>query len=264
MPSDLTLLMAFATGLFGAGHCLGMCGGLAGGYFIQRRQAATLATQIGYHASRLATYSFLGLAGALAGRVLAQSGLVGKGQGLLMMAAGLLILGLGLRLALGVRPRELPASTDSRKLPAVVESPEIAAPTASSRGIAAPARSSREILSPPASQSVRLERRVLSRRPWAPPVMGAPDGPGPRRPGLFLGLQAAPPPDPVQAALFMFVFGLGPLPMMVAVTWAGAASGARVSGIFARLAGGLVVLMGLWTLYEGYIFFDIMRGLANG
>ena len=59
MNAELTLIMAFATGLFGAGHCLGMCGGLAGGYFLQRGQPATLLTQLGYHASRLAVYGLL-------------------------------------------------------------------------------------------------------------------------------------------------------------------------------------------------------------
>lgn len=235
MNAELTLTIAFATGLFGAGHCLGMCGGLAGGYFLQRGQPATLLTQLGYHVSRLAVYSLLGLGGAWAGRVLAQSGLVGKGQGLLMMAAGLLILGLGLRLALSGRPRELHAPTPSR--------------------------------------AVRLEPRVVarrpwawmvSRRPWAPQVMGTLNGLVPCSLVFSVAIKAATLADPGRAALFMFVFGLGTLPMMVAVTWAGAASGARVSGHFARLAGGLVVLMGLWTLYEGFIFFDIMRGLANG
>ena len=226
MNAELTLTMAFATGLFGAGHCLGMCGGLAGGYFLQRGQPATLLTQLGYHASRLAVYSFLGLGGAWAGRVLAQSGLVGKGQGLMMMATGLLILGLGLRLALNGRLRERPAPAQSR--------------------------------------AVRLEPRVVSRRPWAPLVMGTLNGLVPCSLVFSVAIKAATLSNPGQAALFMFVFGLGTLPMMVAVTWAGAASGAWVSGLFARLAGGLVVLMGLWTLYEGFVFFDIMRGLANG
>ena len=226
MNAELTLIMAFATGLFGAGHCLGMCGGLAGGYFLQRGQPATLLTQLGYHASRLAVYGLLGLGGAWAGRVLAQSGLVGKGQGLLMMVAGLLILGLGLRLALDGRHRERPAPAPSR--------------------------------------AVRLEQRVVSRRPWAPLLMGTLNGLVPCSLVFSVAIKAATLADPGRAALFMFVFGLGTLPMMVAVTWAGAASGARISGHFARLAGGLVVLMGLWILYEGYLFFDIMRGLANG
>ena len=143
-----------------------------------------------------------------------------------MMVAGLLILGLGLRLALDGRHRERPAPAQSR--------------------------------------AVRLEQRVVSRRPWAPLLMGTLNGLVPCSLVFSVAIKAATLADPGRAALFMFVFGLGTLPMMVAVTWAGAASGARISGHFARLAGGLVVLMGLWTLYEGYLFFDIMRGLANG
>ena len=37
----------------------------------------------------------------------------------------------------------------------------------------------------------------------------------------------------------------------------------HAQGLFARLAGLTVVALGLWTLYEGWVFFDIMRGLSN-
>ena len=35
MNAELTLPLAFATGLFGALHCLGMCSGIAGGFFVR-------------------------------------------------------------------------------------------------------------------------------------------------------------------------------------------------------------------------------------
>ena len=52
--------------------------------------------------------------------------------------------------------------------------------------------------------------------------------------------------------------------MMAAATGFGVFVGARTRDLSARIAGGLVAILGLWTLYEGYSFFDIMRGLANG
>jgi hypothetical protein len=47
------------------------------------------------------------------------------------------------------------------------------------------------------------------------------------------------------------------------VTVAGAAIGAKARGVFERLAGVAVVALGVWTLYEGVVFYDIMRGLAG-
>jgi len=96
-----------------------------------------------------------------------------------------------------------------------------------------------------------------------------------------MAIKATATADPVQAGWLMLAFGLGTLPMMGAVTslaaWAGTWSigetrpgttqeshAIGIQSLVAPITGGLVVLMGLWTGYEGLIFFDIMRGLANG
>ena len=47
------------------------------------------------------------------------------------------------------------------------------------------------------------------------------------------------------------------------VSLTGMMIGAKARGLFARLAAAGVVVLGLWTLYEGAVFFDIMRGLGN-
>ena len=226
MNPELTLAMAFATGLFGALHCLGMCGGLAGGFFVQRQVQPRLAPQFIYHASRLFIYALLGMAGAWAGRSLAQTGLTGKAQGILMMGAGLLILVLGLRMLLA-RPR-------------------------------------RPALAPTRGLEVRLEPMTRPPRPWSPLLFGTLNGLIPCSLVFSIALKAAATADPGRAGLLMLAFGLGTLPMMAAVTGFGAFVGARARGLSARIAGGLVAILGLWTLYEGYSFFDIMRGLANG
>jgi len=223
---ELTLAMAFATGLFGALHCLGMCGGLAGGFFVQRQVQPRLAPQFIYHASRLFIYALLGMAGAWAGRSLAQTGLTGKAQGILMMGAGLLILVLGLRMILA-RPR-------------------------------------RPALAPTGGLEVRLEPMTRPPRPWSPLLFGTLNGLIPCSLVFSIALKATATGDPGRAGLLMLAFGLGTLPMMAAVTGFGAFVGARARDFSARIAGGLVAILGLWTLYEGYSFFDIMRGLANG
>ena len=226
MNPELTLAMAFATGLFGALHCLGMCGGLAGGFFVQRQVQPRLAPQFIYHASRLFIYALLGMAGAWAGRSLAQTGLTGKAQGILMMGAGLLILVLGLRMFLA-RPRR-PSQAPTRGL------------------------------------EVRLEPMTRPPRPWSPLLFGTLNGLIPCSLVFSIALKAVATGDPGRAGLLMLAFGLGTLPMMAAVTGFGAFVGARARDFSARIAGGLVAILGLWTLYEGYSFFDIMRGLANG
>jgi len=215
--------MAFVTGLLGGLHCLGMCGGLAGGFFLQCQAQPRLALQIQYHASRILTYTLLGMAGAWAGRSLAQTGLTGKVQGILMIGAGLLILILGLRMLLARQASRIPT-----------------------QGL-----------------EVHLETRRRTLRPW-PLLLGTLNGLVPCGLIFSIALKAAATSDPGRAGLIMLAFGLGTLPMMVTVTGLGAFIGARVRELAVRIAGGLVAGLGLWTSYEGYLFFDIMRGLANG
>jgi sulfite exporter TauE/SafE len=246
--SELPLAMAFATGLFGGLHCLGMCGGLAGGYFVQRQAQPRLAPQILYHASRILTYVLLGMAGAWAGRSLAQTGLTGKAQGILMMGAGLLILLLGLRMLL-TRPRR-PAPDPVGGLEVRLE-PRLS-----------PARPYTPTRPPMAASRMSLEPRPP--RPWSPLLFGTLNGLIPCSLVFSIALKAAATGDPGHAGLLMLAFGIGTLPMMATVTGLGAFAGAWLRGLAPRIAGGLVAILGLWTLYEGYSFFDIMRGLANG
>ena len=87
------LASAFGLGLAGAGHCLGMCGGIAAALNLggTRTPAVTLA----YHGGRVASYALLGgLLGLAAGSV--DIAVWGK---LLRYLAGLLLIGMGLYVA---------------------------------------------------------------------------------------------------------------------------------------------------------------------
>ncbi|MCU0836194.1 MAG: sulfite exporter TauE/SafE family protein [Chromatiaceae bacterium] len=223
MSTDLTILLAFTTGIAGAFHCLGMCTGLAGGLFA-RREWTGLTPILTYHGARILTYTLLGVAGAAVGRVLVLTGMIGKAQGLLMILAGLLIVLVGLRLLLAT-----------------------ATPPASAAGGVAVAIPTPKVRGP---------------AHWAP-AAGVLNGLIPCSLVFSVAVKAAATADPLRAGMLMLAFGLGTLPTMAAVSLAGAAIGARTRELVARLGGLLVIVLGLWTLYEGYSFFHVMRGLGN-
>jgi sulfite exporter TauE/SafE len=66
---ELSLLSAFLVGLFGSLHCVGMCGGIVGALSLGRPAGARLWFPVLYNTGRIASYA---LAGALAGGLGAQ------------------------------------------------------------------------------------------------------------------------------------------------------------------------------------------------
>lgn len=102
------LLTAFATGLLGSTHCVGMCGGISAALSFalpedKRRGAPLLGYQLAYNTGRILTYTLLGVAvGALAHGVLggwAASPWPRVAAGLFMVVLGLYLAGwwMGLR-----------------------------------------------------------------------------------------------------------------------------------------------------------------------
>jgi len=78
-----------------------------------------------------------------------------------------------------------------------------------------------------------------------------------------VALKATATANPIDAALIMSAFGLGTLPAMILATSAGGLVSSFPQRPARIAAGTLVILFGLWTLYEGIVFYDIMRGLAG-
>jgi sulfite exporter TauE/SafE len=72
-PAALSLGAAFVAGIAGSGHCLGMCGGIAGALAMRRPQAA-FGTKVGYalayNLSRITSYAIAGALAGLLGRTL--------------------------------------------------------------------------------------------------------------------------------------------------------------------------------------------------
>ena len=229
MNGELTLPLAFATGVFGALHCLGMCSGIAGGFFV--RYAHEAASVLQYQVTRILVYGLLGVAGAVLGKVLVQTGIVGKGQGLLMMAAGTIIFVIGLHML--------------DLLPGLGRERHGRCKTA------------------PGTQNVAFPTKLPPYRPWMPILAGAVNGMIPCSLVFSIAIKATATANPLRAGLLMLAFGLGTLPTMGLVGLTGMVIGRNARGVFAKLTGLAVVALGVWTLYDGWVFFDVMRGLSN-
>lgn len=88
--NELTIFSALAIGLAGAGHCLGMCGGIAAALSLGGHQS--LASTLAYHGGRIASYTLLGAALGLAAGSLE----IAAWTLFLRYLAGFLLLGMGL------------------------------------------------------------------------------------------------------------------------------------------------------------------------
>ncbi|MGD8931086.1 MAG: sulfite exporter TauE/SafE family protein [Chromatiales bacterium] len=224
MNGDLSWALAFATGLFGSFHCIGMCSGINAGFTMGYGRNKPMLL-VAYHTTRIFVYVLFGMAGALLGQVVVQTGIVGKTQGLLMILAGVIVVLLGLNLLGLLRIRK---AAQSPSQPLVI--------------------------------SLGATR---TSPPISPIVAGLLNGLVPCGLVYSVAVKAASTADPLHAGLLMLAFGAGTLPSMVTISLLGSEIGSRLRGGLARLAGVMVVLLGLWTIYEGAAFFDIMRGLAN-
>lgn len=235
MNQEFGYLLAFSTGILGAFHCIGMCSGINGGFFAcyQQRpnqQSPMIIPVLGFHAARIAVYSILGIIGALLGRTIVQVGIFGKMQGVLMIISGILVILIGLYL-LGVFGKRKQKQTPANEQTIKFINPSI----------------------PTASMKAKL----------APFVAGIFNGLVPCSLVFSVAIKASGTADPIEAGLLMLAFGLGTLPTMAMVSIAGSVIGAQTYKLVQKLAAVSVIALGIWTLYEGWIFFDIMRGLSN-
>ncbi|MCG7983014.1 MAG: sulfite exporter TauE/SafE family protein [Candidatus Thiodiazotropha lotti] len=224
MNAELTLGVAFLTGILGSFHCLGMCSGINAGFFVRFAPRLRLSHLLTYHSLRITVYALLGIGGAVVGQVLVQSGIVGKAQGLLMILAGGLVVLLGLNLLGASLNRPVKAKPVAHVVPIANLNRPISVPTV---------------------------------------AVGLLNGLVPCSLVFSVAVKAVSTADPLTAGLLMLSFGAGTLPSMVTVSLLGGYVGKTLRGTLARLAGLLVVALGLWTVYEGVVFYDIMRGLAN-
>ncbi len=219
-----SLLTAFAVGLLGGLHCVGMCGGvvsmLALGMAPERRSrlAASLPLQLGYNLGRVAGYTVAGALFGGLGAALVQAPGLHWVQRVLYAVAGLVMVALGLYLGgwwRGILVVELLGGPLWRRLEPI-------------------------------------GRRLLPIRSWAQAIgvglvwAWLPCGLVYSVLILALGTGSA-----VQGALLMLAFGLGTLPNLLGIgLLTGAAARYLESAWLRRMAGLLVMSFGGFALWQ--------------
>ncbi len=205
---------ALMLGLAGAGHCAGMCGGIAAALNLAGRTTASVT--LAYHGGRIASYTLLGaLAGLAAGAVDSAAWAAG-----LRYVAGALLVGMGLYIA------------DWWRGMALLER--------AGETLWAPVKALSSGLLPPRSWGQGIALGLT----WGLLPCGL----------IYSSLAwAATAADPAASALRMLLFGVGTLPAMLAVSLGAARLQdiLRRRGLRATI-GALLVLAGLWTAYAAF------------
>ena len=217
-PTSISFGALVLAGLIGSfGHCMGMCGPLVAMLgATARRDGSRLpaAAHLLYHTSRIAVYGLLGLAAGAAGSLVTLGGDLSRVAGLLS-----LVLGAGV-IALGV---SFLART----------------------GWAGHALWGGDALTRAMSHAVRRggTRGVVA--------LGALNGLLPC--GLVYSalLAAAAGGGALRAGAAMLVFGAATMPVLVALGLGAARLGAQVRGVFAKVAGALIIVVGVQLMLRG-------------
>lgn len=214
---DYTL--AFIAGFLGSGHCLGMCGALVSGYFMNSGVNRSYWPYLMYQLARISVYTCVGFAAAALGVVLVSSGLVGKFQSFLQMFIGVAVIVLALGI-LGV----LPLQGSMRLLPMNL-----------------------------------LRKGYASSRTKGPIIgamlAGFLNGLMPCPLTFAMAVKATVAPSVAEGGLLMLTFGAGTLPMMLFVSVAFGKMNAHFRGLMLKAAAVIMIYMGSNTFYRGLSFY---------
>ncbi len=222
----LDLLGPLVFGLVGSFHCLGMCGPLVLAYSLHlnptrqstgRIWARSAFHHAAFHAGRLLTYGLLGaLAGAIASLSDLQQTFAGLRSGATIAGAVImLVLGLGLLGVLPARFFSIPAWGSSNAL------------------------------------SRRYSSRLLtSYTPVSKFVLGFLSGFLPCMLSFAMIVKAATTSGVVTGFLTMLLFGLGTMPALYALGISASALSVRVRVVGERVAGAMVIVMGVMLILK--------------
>lgn len=226
---EFSYALAFMTGLLGAGHCLGMCGGLVSAFFLKvgAGRTAPLSALLGYHAARIAVYAGIGLIAALAGAVLVSSGRIGLAQGILQIVAGAVVILLGFDL-LGL------------------------APIRNAWGFAPLSWLRRQFID--ATQKGPIIGSLIA---------GAINGLMPCSMTMAMAVKATTAPGAPEGMLLMLAFGAGTLPAMLSASALFGKLGPRLRGLLMKGAALTVIALGVSTLWQGLRYFLVMWALVG-
>jgi uncharacterized protein len=212
--TDPTYLSAFALGLAGSGHCLGMCGGIAAALNLGGHRSVPVT--LSYHTGRILSYTLLGgLLGLAAGSVNIAAWTMG-----LRYLAGFLLIGMGLYVAGWWTGMQILERAGAKLWQPVQRY--------SSRWL--PIRNPLQGLALGLCWGLMPCGLIYSSLAWSATAQ-----------------------DTVQSASLMFCFGLGTLPAMLAVSLGADKLQAflRQRGLKLFIAV-MLIASGLWTLYLVY------------
>ena len=223
---DPLYTLALGTGLFGSGHCIGMCGGLVAALSLSAEgRRGGIVFHLLYNAGRILTYTLVGLLVGWLGSAIAYTDIFSGATRVILVASDLFMIAVGLGSA------GLFARLNLMKL-------EFAAPMQALGGAIGSLRRL-----PPALAALPLGL-VMGLLPC----------------GFFyaMAITAAQSASPVTGGVTLFAFGLGTLPALfffgTAAHWLGTRARSwmiRIAGVLVALMGGLNLLrhlrmMGLW------------------
>lgn len=211
MTTSPDLLAALAIGLAGAGHCLGMCGGIAAALSLGGSTGPRLT--LNYHAGRLLSYTALGAAlGFLAGGINIAAWTI-----TLRYIAGLLLVAMGLAIGDWWRGIQVLERVGARLWQPVQR--------LSARML--PLRRGTDALALGLCWGLMPCGLIYSALAWAATAQ-----------------------DPLRSATLMLFFGIGTLPAMLATSFGanGVQAQLRRRGLKQLIALGLI-LAGMWSLY---------------
>jgi uncharacterized protein len=225
MEAELTLSLAFLAGLAGAGHCWAMCGGLVGGLFVRRGCAGGGCQPGGLMLPHLGYHAGRVLAYTLLGALAAGIGqaIVLTGEVGLAQAVLYVVAG-GLVVLSGALAMRASVGCAARSIGGSIESVRMAHPT--TYGLA-----------------------------------GFLNGLMPCALVFSVTLKAATAPSVGTGAAWLFAFGLGTVPAMALAAGLAHWLGAQALVWLRRVAGLLVIGLGLQAIWAGYKFFQVMLHL---
>jgi len=214
---------AFATGLLGSAHCLGMCGPLVSAFFM--RPGVRALSYFVFHGARLAVYATFGFVAAAVGSTLASSGQVGMVQAVLQMVAGGVMTLLGFEL-LGLWQLRV------------------------GEGFALFGWLNRGF------------GKALRQGPVLGSAMaGALNGCMPCSMTMAIVANAAALSSPLDGMFLLLAFGAGTLPSMLSASWLLSRLGARARSWLLKLAGLIIVGMGIVSFWHGLRYFLVLYHL---
>lgn len=217
--SGIDYSLAVIAGFLGSGHCLGMCGALVSGYFMNAGKNKSYLPYFAYQISRISVYTLIGVSAAALGVVLVSSGVFGKVQSILQILIGSIVI----LLAMGILGW-IPWQASIRLIP---------------------------------MQTLRKGYAVSRQKGPVTGAMlaGLLNGLMPCPLTFAMAVKATTAPSLLEGGGLMLAFGAGTLPMMLFISMAFGKLSVKLRGLMLKTAALIMMFMGFNTVYKGSLFY---------